>query len=101
MPDEKDRLSAALEEIQFLRRLVFVQGASISALNEFVVSNLTTLSGKEREEVAKELQQLFATAYERLILEMGDRYPAVADDTDVRERLTAEQKKWFEGPSGE
>jgi hypothetical protein len=90
-----------LEEIQFLRRLVFVQGASIAALNEFVVNHIATLSNKEREDVAKELQQLFARDYERLILEMGDRYPTVADDTDVRERLTPEQKKWFEGPAAD
>lgn len=93
---EEDPLYKLTEDHKFVRSMVFFQRAQVEALQQFVAAQIADLVGIERGEMVKELKRLTWKRYDEIILKVGDRYPAVADEVDIRKFLPPEERdRWL------
>jgi len=87
MNDPNNPLDQLWSEVRFLRQLVFLQDAQLRALREFVAAHIADLAGVERAVTSKAIRELVGKHYDAILMDLGDRYPNVADDIDVRKTL--------------
>lgn len=83
-------------EVRHLRRLVYLQKAHIDALRIYCVAKIADLNRAERKAEFAHMTKMVQTLYDRFILEVESKHPALASDIDVRSELSEpEQEDWY------
>ena len=95
-----DPLIALSKEVAFLRQIIFQQAARIEALQDFSVALAVRVGGADGTKACSELRRIEMVKYDKIILDLGDRYPDVAENIDVRKSFPPEERQKWMFPEG-